>query len=353
MANFDYRSYIDSNTIRKLVKTVILIVSIALAGNIIYILVTADAGLWINLAAIDPLFLTLGLALTFLPWLGQSTSIVVWSRVFGIRVSKRQALDAVLASDVAAAVTPTMLGGGYAKFALLISYGFSAPRATLVTFLGSLADAVFFAIALPAAVIWTRAWDNPHIRAIWSNIIDHRELIAIAIVALIIAYLFLRRISAAFDNVKSKEDGSLLSRIRHKISKFKSDFKAAVRFVGENGKLAFFYNVLLAGLGWCGRYGAISALALGFGIPVDPVLFFLLQWVVFTTMTLIPTPGAIGGAEVSFGIIYEGLVPPDMIPLITSVWRFATFYMTVGMASLIFAVFRFKDFGQSPAGNGD
>jgi glycosyltransferase 2 family protein len=80
----------------------------------------------------------------------------------------------------------------------------------------------------------------------------------------------------------------------------------------------------------------ISMLALFLGMPFDPVLFWLLQWVVFTIMSFVPTPGATGGAELAFTAVYATLLPAGFIGLATAAWRFATFYAPVGLAALLF-----------------
>jgi uncharacterized membrane protein YbhN (UPF0104 family) len=81
-----------------------------------------------------------------------------------------------------------------------------------------------------------------------------------------------------------------------------------------------------------------TALVAFLGAPVDPVLFFLLQWVVFTAMMFIPTPGASGGAEAAFYLVYSALIPAGIIGLATAGWRFFTFYLQLGLGSLVFAL---------------
>ena len=71
-----------------------------------------------------------------------------------------------------------------------------------------------------------------------------------------------------------------------------------------------------------------------------------MQWVVFTLMTLFPTPGAVGGAEVSFALIFRGIVPTGVIPLLTTAWRFLTFYLIMVAGAGIIVLF---GVGRSPS----
>jgi uncharacterized membrane protein YbhN (UPF0104 family) len=55
-------------------------------------------------------------------------------------------------------------------------------------------------------------------------------------------------------------------------------------------------------------------------------------------MTAIPTPGAIGGAEISFAIVYSGIVPPGIIPILTVAWRFTTFYILIAVGAIFLTI---------------
>ena len=46
------------------------------------------------------------------------------------------------------------------------------------------------------------------------------------------------------------------------------------------------------------------------------MLFFLLQWVIFTVMVFVPTPGASGGAEAAFLLVYSALLPVRIIGIL-------------------------------------
>ncbi|UCC78562.1 MAG: flippase-like domain-containing protein [Candidatus Zixiibacteriota bacterium] len=325
-----------------LFKIILIILPLALAGNIVYTLLSSELDMLVELLEFKIGYLFLAAFLCVVPWFAQSLRIIIWSRVFKRPVSPPQALQAVLSSDIAAAATPTMLGGGYAKAGYLVSYGFSAGEATIITLLGTIEDAVFFLIALPTSILWSRAWDNPYVRQAGASLVSHWP--TVLIVAAIISMAFVgikkigkRRISDA--NPGSSENKiSFRYRFLSSLRRYKTDLVFAMKFALTRGKLSFLFTVLAAGIGWCSRYGAISALVLGLGLDADPVLFFLLQWVVFSIMTMIPTPGAIGGAEVSFALVYGGLIPSFAIPVVTSGWRFITFYLPVGLGSLIFAV---------------
>lgn len=44
-------------------------------------------------------------------------------------------------------------------------------------------------------------------------------------------------------------------------------------------------------------------------------------------MNAVPTPGAIGGAEALFALLYRPFLPAGSIALVMAGWRFFTFYL--------------------------
>ena len=88
---------------------------------------------------------------------------------------------------------------------------------------------------------------------------------------------------------------------------------------------------------WLSRHSVITVLVWSLGIPADPGLFWLLQWVVFTTMTLVPTPGAAGGAEAIFALVFGPLLPPSAVGWLVMGWRLLTFYILLLAGALAFS----------------
>jgi len=331
----------NGNSMARLFRLLLILLPLAFAGNVLYTIVASETGVWEKLTEFRAGYLMLAIILSLMPWFAQSVRIIIWSRVFKKPVKLSQAFQAVLATDITAAATPTMLGGGYAKAGFLISYGFSAGEAAIITFLGSIVDAVFFGIALPLSIIWSRAWENQFVVSALNGLLSKWPVVLTIVLALIVILIFMKKITKrgeteTRENTDSK-DLHILDKIIIKLRKFRNDLAIAARFVVKKGKVSFLAAIFVAGIGWCSRYGAISALVMGLGFSADPVLFFILQWAVFTTMTMVPTPGAIGGAEVSFALIYNGLVPSFAIPVVTTAWRLITFYMPVVLGAFIFS----------------
>ncbi len=341
MSDFLSRNSGTYSNIKRILRILLVIIPLAVCANVIYLVVVIRPGYISSLISFNGWYLLLAVFLALLPWPAQSLRIFIWSRLFRRNMTYLRCFRTVLASDLGAAMSPTALGGGYIKLGFLVGYGFTAAEATLVTFLGTLVDAAFFAVAIPLSISMSRAWENPHVVRAINNLLDNWPVALGVVCALGIVLVIIKRIQplAAESEYRPSEGQmpGLLLRMAARVVKFREDFKIAAGFILRRGKRAFLAAVLVAGIGWCGRYGAVSALAFGLGYHVDPVLFFLLQWVVFTTMTMVPTPGAIGGAEISFSLVYRGLIPPGIMPVMMSAWRFLTFYLSIGLGSLLLA----------------
>lgn len=324
----------------KILKIVSILIPLAIAGNVIYAIIASEPGILEMLGRFRPGYLLLAMAMVLVPLVTHSLRMWLWARTFKQELKPSQAFKTSLAAEIGSAATPTMVGGGYIKLLFLIGYGFSPARATLITALGTIEDITFFALALPPVIYFSHAWNNPYVINAVKNFVAHWPVVAGAIIALLIIAIILKKLNSGgiekSGEIMARQ--SLWAKIIGRIKNFQNDLGTASKYVVKQGKGTLAVCTVLGGIGWTSRYAAINALILGLGLPVDPLLYTLLHWVVFSTMTLIPTPGAIGGAEVSFAIIFSGIIPSSAIPVMTGVWRFVTFYMAIAGGAIYLAI---------------
>jgi glycosyltransferase 2 family protein len=153
--------------------------------------------------------------------------------------------------------------------------------------------------------------------------------------------------TARFVRVSARKARLVLDQIRGRSLRFAArtkrrfrrtwlDFRMVYALVAERGKSRFLLTFLITAVQWSCRYSVATAVAYFLGSPVDPVQFFLLQWVIFTAMLFIPTPGATGGAEAAFFLVYQALLPAGLIGIATALWRLMTFYVQLALGSVVF-----------------
>ncbi len=189
--------------------------------------------------------------------------------------------------------------------------------------LDNLADVIFFALVAPAIAVATARWQVPEVQEVLQRVGE--KIIAaapwiLAAAALITLVVLLRR---RLRRAPAEPQG----RVRRALAQVRVDFTSAYGLVGRHGKLRAVGAILLTTGLWACRASVATAVMFGIGQSVDPVLFFLLQWVVFAMMVFVPTPGAALGAEASFAAIFDGFVAEGILGVVTAGWRFFSFYL--------------------------
>jgi glycosyltransferase 2 family protein len=326
---------------RRAFRLALLFLPIGVLGNLAYTFLGTDRQLLAAIGALPRGYLLAALGLTLVPWATGTLRLLVWTRFLRYRISLRDLLRMTLVVDLGAAVSPTAIGGEAFKWGMLVRRGVKPGAAATLALMPKLEDAVFFfGIGLPAAILWTRAWRMPTV-ATSTRLLSENALTVILIAGLlgIVLWLLMRftLVGGAGRRVRAGVTRRWLP-VRRRLRRTWREARMAFGLVLRRGKARFALTMALTACHWAARYSVVSALALFIGVPFDPVLFWLLQWVVFTFMSFVPTPGAAGGAEIAFTAIYAPLLPAGVIGLATAAWRIFTFYVPAGLAAVLFAV---------------
>jgi glycosyltransferase 2 family protein len=324
---------------RRAFNVALLLLPLGVLANLGYTLLATDRALLGALGELPRAYLLVALALTLTPWLTGSLRLLVWSRFLGYRIPFRELLRMTLVVDLGAAVSPTAIGGEAFRWGMLMRRGVPPGEAASLALLPKVEDAVFFfGFALPLALVIARPWELPAVAAS-TRLLSTNALTVLGIAALLalLGWLLLRSALLGHAGVRLQRGGvRRWGRMRRRLRSAGGEALGVVRLVLRRGKLRFALTLLLTAAHWIGRYSVIMALAMFLGVPFDPVLFWLLQWVVFTIMSFVPTPGAAGGAEVAFTAVYATLLPAGVIGIATAAWRLFTFYAPVALAALLF-----------------
>jgi glycosyltransferase 2 family protein len=322
----------------KLFRTALIVVPIGVLGNIVFSLVATDRDILASLLEFPRHYLALAVALALLPWLMNTLRLYIWTRFFGYPISLRDAYQITLGMDLGAAVSPTAIGGGLFRWGMLMQRGVSPGAAASLSTLPTLEDAIFFSIALPLGIYLSASWDLPIFRLIGPYIRDNVAIAAmVAFGLLFVAWVTMRLLLVGGLGQRAQEKSMRwFGRTRRRLRLAWSDAREIFRMIAQGGKAWFALSLTLTAIHWIARYSVVSALVAFLGIPVDPILFWVLQWVVFSLAAMIPTPGAVGGAEAAFYLIYGAFLPERAIGIATAGWRFLTFYLQLGLAAILF-----------------
>ncbi len=326
--------------LRQAFRLILILVPLAVLGNIIYTLVFTDRQSLAAIAGIDLGWLGVAVVFSLLPWLFAMARMHVWSRFFNLRLSTRQLAEAVVATDVASITTPTAIGGGYAKIGILIFHKVNPGLAASLTMIGSIEEYVMMAIFVPIGW-WLFAPESMSLGPLLAGLSDIRLLYGLLTLVAIVACCILAlrktpRLRARFR--RRLRRSRLHAAVIQPISKSAHDFTLAFKLISKGGKRFFALNILLAAIQWGMRYSVFTAIAAGMGLSPDPMTFLLLQWMVFMVIILVPTPGAIGGAEMAFMLIFKEYLPAGMLGAAASAWRLVATYLQllVGAALMLY-----------------
>ncbi len=328
---------------RTVLRVALVVIPLGVLGNLAFTFLATDRDILRSLGAFPRTWLLVALALALLPWITNTLRLLIWTRFLGFHVRFVEAFRMTLAVDLGASVSPTAVGGGFLKWGMLVDRGVTPGAAASITALPIIEDGIFFAAALPLALLFTAAWevgtwDSGTWGAVAGTASSRVAALAAAgallfLVLLVLARLVLRGLMGVRLQRWTLRG---MAWVRRRITAAWADARDVFSVILDRGKGWLALSLLLTAVQWTARYSVITALVAFLGVPVRPVLFWALQWVVFTLMALMPTPGAAGAAEVTFAVAYGTLLPVGVIGIATAGWRFLTFYLQVGLAALLF-----------------
>lgn len=330
-----------SRGLDRVFRTSLVFVPIGVLANLALSWFATDHSVLRNLAALDRTYLYLALLLALIPWFTNALRLLIWTRFVGYRVRFSDTFRITLGAELASSVFPTSSGGEVFRWGMMVQKGITQGQAASIVTLGYLEDLVFFATALPVAFVVSEAWELPVFGQVGRQLKDlqgRAVFIALVLLAVTLAIRFAwRSVLKGVAGRKPRRWGLRFSaRLKRKSRKTRHDFRGVWRMVVARGKMRFLLTFLITAVQWSSRYSVATAVAYFLGASVDPVLFFLLQWVIFTAMMFIPTPGASGGAEAAFVLVYSALMPAGLIGIATALWRMLTFYFQLALGSVLF-----------------
>lgn len=325
-------------TLDRVFRLALLLIPVGVLGNLALSWATTDRSLLAELPRLPRGYLYLAVALGLIPWFTNALRLHIWTRFIGSELRFRDAFRIVLGGELGSSVLPTSTGGEIFRWGMMMQRGISPGAAASVISLGHAEDSLFFLFALPAAAVLSSAWRLPVLRRVAGEI-EANALAVLGVGLPALAAIWLLFVLLLRGRLGERGRGAglrLTARVRRRFRRAWRDFRDVYRLVAERGKGLFLLTMGITAVQWSCRYSVAAALAAFLGAEVDPVLFFLLQWVVFTVMLFIPTPGASGGAEAAFYLAYSALLPERIVGLMTAGWRFLTFYLQLALGAVVF-----------------
>ena len=322
----------------KIVKPLLILVIIGVVGNLAFCLWTTDRQNLAELLQLDGRYLLVAMFLTLVPWLGHMVRTIMWTRFLGHRIGLVKLFKIVLATELAASITPTAIGGGPLKIAMLVQTGLRTGAAACIATLPTLEDILFFVVAVPVAMTISSSWNHPIFNLI-SDGINLRWALSLFIVGLI---------GGGGLALLCRKSGLRIrrwERLQEQVKAAGADFLNVCRTIGGTGKSRLLLSVIIAGIQWVCRNAVAVMLIASLGVEVEFIRFLVLQWLIFTLTLFIPTPGATGGSEALFYLIFKPLLPKEILAVTVGGWRFLTFYWVLIIDAILLYIL--LNFGKS------
>ncbi|MDB4947698.1 MAG: Lysylphosphatidylglycerol synthetase/UPF0104 [Gemmatimonadetes bacterium] len=325
--------------LEKLFRTSLLLVPFGVAGNLALSWFGTDRGEWAGIGARPRGWLYVAVLIALVPWITNAVRILIWARFLKHPLGWGDAFRIIIGAELSASVIPTSTGSEVVRLGMLMQCGLSAGQAASIVTLGYLEDLLFFVVALPVSIALSSAWKLPAVRALAGRAHFDAPVAATIVAGVLLALWGAWRLLVAgrLGRGARRRARRWAARPRGRLRHTWRDFAGVYRRVIRHGKLRFALSLSVTAVQWACRYSVATAFVYFLGYRVDPLLFFLLQWVIFTVMLFVPTPGASGGAEAAFLLVYSALLPARVIGLVTAGWRFLTFYLPLGLGALAFA----------------
>ncbi|HEX8431786.1 MAG TPA: lysylphosphatidylglycerol synthase transmembrane domain-containing protein [Longimicrobium sp.] len=327
-----------SRALDRVFRTTLILVPIGVLLNLWISWVATDHSVFRRMGEFDRRYLYLAIVLALIPWITNAIRLLVWTRFIGHRVTFRDTFRITLGAELASSVFPTSSGGEVFRWGMMVQKGITKGEAASIVTLGYLEDLIFFATALPTAFIVSEAWRLPVLRRLGREMRGEASGVLVVIACIVIALVAIWQLGMrGYLGLGARRWGMRrVARSRRRFRRTAADFRSVFAMVRERGKSRFALTFLVTAIQWSSRYSVATAVAYFLGAPVDPVLFFLLQWVIFTAMLFVPTPGAAGGAEAVFYLVYSALLPAAVVGVATAGWRMLTFYFQLSLGAILF-----------------
>lgn len=331
--------------IKLIINRLILFIGFGVLVHIIFVLSTTERSLLLYLNKLSIFHILLIMVLMTIPWLGYALRVKMWSHFLSEKIEYAEAIKIVITAEIASALSPTAVGGAPVKAALLLNKGFSPGNVGFMLTWGIIEDIIFYTTGIILALVFSQALVFSIFSSLVDFIVHHQQIMAILCIGSVSLWL-LSKFSILPVGLKLKNflPYSIRQRLliwREKLRQSQKEMKGSFNKALAFGKWRMMAGIAILFLQWFSKFSVLLVLLDAFAIDFDTVQIYIRQWVVYVTMLFIPTPGASGGAEASFLLIFGKSIPSEISYLIVSLWRFFTYYYMLLAAVLLYSTITF------------
>lgn len=243
-----------------------------------------------------------------------------------------QSFKVTMQAEFVSAITPTSAGGSTLSMILMGNQGIPLGRGTIIAMIILMLDEMFFVVFCPILFLlvpgseifgFDKGAFSVGVRvAFW---IIYGVVAAIALLLYLGAFVFPHRIGNAIKRLFSLR---LLRRWQNSAVEMAETMASAGADLRTRSARWWGEAVCATVLSWCSRYLVVNMLFWGFSAAAPQAVVFARQFVIWTILSISPTPGGAGLSEWIFTGYYGDLIADaSMILVIAILWRILTYYV--------------------------
>lgn len=263
-----------------------------------------------------------GLAMIALGWLVNAERLRLLVGGLGPRLTRREAIPLVMATEFSYAATPAGAGGPLTVIYLLTRHGLPAARAAALCTVDQLLDLVFFLSLLPLLAALLLGGYAPvqlqhQLLLLALTLAGGLGLAALALWKYRRVLLFTGRLLRVLR----------IRRVRRmRLARAFMRFRRGVRLILALPRRRLLAVYALCAAHWLLRYSVLFVLIKGAGAEVAWSTLVLIQMLALTAGQLSLLPGGSGTVELAFGALMSRWLDPATAVAVMLEWRFVLYY---------------------------
>lgn len=285
---------------------------------------------------------------TQIPWTAHTITAIAlawlcmagreWGMMWRLRVltdrelSWRSTFKITMMCEFTSAITPTTAGGSALSMIFLNREGISMGRSTTLTMVTLMLDELFMTIACPIVFLLVpyrellgfgeSAFTSGVTTAFW---IVYAGICLVTLLLYMGAFVAPHRIAAGLDRLFRLP---LIRRWHHKVSDLGRSMISTGADLKKRPAKWWIEAFSATATTWISRFLVVNALFWGFAEAAPQLVVLCRQFIVWTLLTVSPTPGGSGVSEWLFTNYYGDLIANiSMVLVIAVLWRIITYYV--------------------------
>lgn len=263
-----------------------------------------------------------GLAMIALGWLANAERLRLLVSGLGPRLTRREAIPLVMATEFSYAVTPAGAGGPLTVIYLLTRRGLPAARAAALCTVDQLLDLVFFLSLLPLLAVLLLGGYAPvqlqhQLLLLALTLTGGLGLAALALWKYRRVLLFTGRLLRVLRIRRAR---------RMRLARTFMRFRSGIRLILALPRRRLLALYALCAAHWLLRYSVLFLLVKGAGAEVAWSMLVLIQMLALTAGQISLLPGGSGTVELAFGALMSRWLDPATAVAVMLEWRFVLYY---------------------------